>query len=209
MNIKNKNIVSIAICLFYLGIVQVSAQAGWRVLSSSNETLISGKPYYLQVAKNEFFLRYKKRGYGINLKWGKTSSPNISFKKSGPNKSILCGDKVAIHVKGGGYLVYKKRRWGINLVWSKTPVYQWEVRTIDNAKGTAVKTNTMIGLLNHVENKNKGDFMVYCKRKNMPVVNLAWFGDCKGGARLPGKLNDYSTYINFAIKHKRKLLLLL
>ena len=197
------------LALLFLGTAKSTAQAGWRVVSSSNETLVSGKAYYLQVAKNDFYLKNKSRKYGINLAWGKTDAPNITFKKAGRIRQINCGDKVAIHVAGGGYLRYEKRRWGINLKWSDTPVYQWEIRSVDNAKGTAIQTNTMVGLLNHVENKNKGDFMVYCKRKNLPVVNLAWFGDCSGGSRLPGKLNDYSSYINFAVKHKEKLLLLL
>ena len=192
-----------------IGSHRLFAQAGWKIIDSKNSVVVSGKPYYLQVDKNDFFLRYKSRDYGINLKWGKTDSPNITFYKSGRIRQINCGDKVAIHVKGGGYLKYQKRKWGINLVWSKTPVYQWELRSVDNKKGTPIRTNVLIGILNIVENKNQGDFMVYCQRKNLPVVNLAWYGDCSGGSRLPGKLNNFKTYIDFAVKHKEKLLLLL
>lgn len=188
---------------------QMMAQAGWKIVSNSNAPVVSGKAYYLQVAENDKFLKYESRSYGINLKWGKTKSPNISFKKPGRSRQIRCGDRVAIYVKGGGYLAYKKRKYGINLTWSKKPVYQWEIRSVDNKKGAVIKPNTPVGLVNIVENKNKGDFMVYCRRKNMPVVNLGWYNDCTGGSRLPGKLNKYRKEIEFAMKHKEKLLLLL
>ncbi len=180
-------------------------QAEWNAFAtSSSQQLVSGTMYYLKIEANSYHLRYEERKFGINLGWKKEEAANIKFEKQGGGK-INCGDKIAIHVKGGGYLKYEKREWGINLVWSSTPIYEWELRTSENKKGTPVMSSTKIGIYNSVEN----DFMGYCIRVATPTINLGWSKDCGGGWRLPGKTNevkDYIPYVDKAIKYGAPLL---
>lgn len=180
----------IFIMIVALGSHQASAQAFWTLTTDGQKTAIkSGNSYYLKVTKsgdgNGYHLKYKKRSTGINLSWGKEASPNIRIEKQGGG-TIKCGDKVAIHVKNGGYIKYEQRKWGINIVWSTPAVYEWEIRSLDNKVGSTLNTDVRVGLYN---TKNQ-QFMVYCNRVGSNTVNLAWFGDCHGGIRLPGALND-------------------
>jgi hypothetical protein len=163
----------------------VSAQASWRIISSSNGQITSNTPYYLQAIKNGYHLRYKEREYGINLGWGKQPNPDFQFVKQGGG-AINCGDKVALFSNAGGYIRYGKRKWGINLIWSQTPVYEWEIRNLDNKKGTPIMPNTSVALYNSVAN----DFIRFCKRPGVPVVDIAWVLDCPIGYRYPGAIND-------------------
>lgn len=178
-------------------------QAGWKIIGPENEKIVSGNSYYLQVLKNGWHLKYGERDYGINLKWGKTDSQNIKFEKEGGGE-IKADDKIAIYVEKGGYLKYESRKWGINLVWSKTPEYQFELRNVENKVGEAINTNVPIGIYNHIEK----DFLINCKRKGMPVVDLAWYIDCADGERWPGGTNKYKQIAKFAYEHKELLLLL-
>lgn len=196
------------LCSFLLGTMGSSgllAQADWKIFNNGNtEQMVSGTEYYLKAIHNSYHLRYEKREFGINLGWKKEAAPNFKFVRQGGGK-INCGDKIAIYVKGGGYVKYKKRRWGINLDWSETPVYEWEIRNTENKQGTPINTNSAIGIYNQVEN----DFMLYCVRVT-PTVNLGWSKDCQGGWRIPGRLNgikDYLPYLEKAIKYSAPLLL--
>lgn len=197
----------VILLLTIIGSIELSAQASWKIIDNDYSVLVSGKPYYLQAHYNDFFLKYKSQDYGINLKWGRTDFPNIIFHKSGGLKEINCGDKVAIYVNGGGYLKYKEEKSGMNLEWSKTPVYEWELRSEENKKGAPIRTNSLVGILNLIENKNQGNFMVYYPQKNSPVVNLGWFGGTTDEVKLPSNLN-YTSFINCVVKHEEKLLLL-
>ena len=186
-----------------------SAQATWRIVNGSSEHVQSGKSYYLQVIKNGWHLKYKSREYGINLGWGKQAMPNIKFEKSGGGK-INCGDQIAVFVENGGYLRYKSRKWGINLVWSETPVYEWELRTLENKQGTPVMSDLNVGLYNGTTR----DFVRNCKRAGLPVVDLAWVIDCPKGWRVPDPINGLVKTltrkdIDLAIKYGSILLTLL
>ncbi|MBL7831561.1 MAG: hypothetical protein JNK41_11075 [Saprospiraceae bacterium] len=176
----------ILICAIVTTSLSLSAQAGWIITNyAGTSKLVSGTPYYLKDVENGWHLCYKKRDFGINLGWDKKSKPNFIFEKQGGG-FITCGDAVAIKVVGGdGYLKYESREWGINLTWSKTPVYQWEIRSVDNQKGSKLVTETALGLLNTVEK----DFMIHCERTGVPVVDLGWFKDCADGSRWPGATN--------------------
>lgn len=192
--------------------ISALAQADWEI-EGDGESLQSSKPYYLKVKSNGKFLKYQSRDdKGINLGWGKTDKPYIKFIKAGGGE-IKNGDKIAIFMgdQTGSkkYLKYEVRTHGINLSWSAVPVYEWELRDLENKIGNTIKTNTTIGIVNWVERKNQGDFIMYCERKLSPTVNLAWFGDCADGKRYPGKLNNIKKELDFAIEHKEKLLLLL
>lgn len=191
-----------AMFLAWSSFSNISAQAIWRIHSQTGG-VFSDSPSYLQVIENESYLTYQKRPSGINLGWGKSSKPNIQFVKAGMGV-IKCGDRIALYVTGGGYVKYEKRPTGINLVWSKEPVYEWELRSVDNVKGGSLSIDA-VGLYNATAN----DFVVYCNRKNMPVVNLAWLGDCLDGVRLPGIINDlrkdYGKYKDMIVSFKKKL----
>lgn len=170
-----------------------NGQAFWTFTTyGSPSNLTSGSSYYLKVVRkgkgNGNHLTYKKRRTGINLSWGKQAAPNIRIEKEGGG-IIKCGDKVAIHVKNGGYIKYEKRNFGINIVWSTPPVYEWEIRSLDNKPGSALTTESRVGLYN---TRNK-EFMVFCNRVASNTVNLTWFSDCKKGIRLPGQLNDVTA----------------
>lgn len=202
------------ISLIYISLVIFSyagfAQAEWKIIGP-DENVVSGKSYYLQVALNDLHLTYKKRrDPGINLGWNKESEPNFKFLIEGGGQ-IKSGDKVAIYVGNmtgpEKYLLYKVRDNGINLSWSSTPVYEWELRDLDNKKGNPIKTNSNIGIVNNIEKGGQGDFLVYCHRKYSRTVNLAWFNDCSGGYRLPGKLNDgqIKELVVKAIKYRSAL----
>lgn len=175
------------ICLLSLGL---QAQGRWIIKNANGASskVVSGEKYYLRLDDNEYYLKYKYRKTGISLVWEKAASPNITFTKQGGG-DIKCGDRVAIQIENARYLVYGEQTWGINLNWSDNPVYEWEIRSKDNKKGTSISTNEIVGLYN---SRNTG-FVVYCDRKGMPVVNLAWFSECHGGKRLPGALNELTT----------------
>lgn len=186
------------------------AQADWKIVGE-NENVKSGKSYYLQVASNSKFLKYEDRDDpGINLGWGKTDKPYFQFIKVGGGE-IKNGDKIAVYVGDQTgpkkYLKYEKRDKGINLSWSSTPVYEWELRDLENETGNSIKTNTTIGIVNNVERNREGDFMVYCRRRFSRTVNLAWNLDCIDGERWPGKLNDSKIreVASLAINHRGKL----
>lgn len=179
----------LSVFVLFIGLFSVSAlaQADWKIVGE-DENIKSGKPYYLQVAVNKWFLTYKKRDdKGINLGWGKTEKPEFKFEKEGGGE-IRNGDKIAIFVANqtgpDKYLKYKSRDHGINLVWSNTPLYEWELRDLENKTGDFIKTNTPVGIFNNVERNGKGDFLIYCVRKFSRTVNLAWHLDCIGGRRL-------------------------
>lgn len=173
MKIQSKIIfVTILTGLLSLGL---NAQARWIITNGadSSSQLISGKKYYLKLNDNECYLKYRYKDYGISLGWEKMATHNITFSKEGGG-TINCGDKVAIHIESARYLVYGKQKWGINLTWSEKPLYEWEIRNKENQKGSPILTNHLVGLYIC---QNTG-FVVYCDRKGMPVVNLAWFSEC-------------------------------
>jgi hypothetical protein len=118
-------------------------------------------------------LKYGKRKYGINLVWTDSTANPIRIERDNPrdHRDLKVGERVAVHVSGGGYLKYKKRSWGINLVWSDVPVLEWEIRSPD--PGTIVESDHFYGLYN----RRIGDYVVYCKRSW--GINLRWLSDCK------------------------------
>lgn len=177
------------------------SQAGWRILSDSNTPVVSDNLYHLQDIVKKYHLKYQSRNKGINLGWGKTSYPNIKFVSEGGGE-IKCGDKIAIYVENGGFLMYKQRPHGINLVWSKTPIYEWELRNVDNKKGTAINTNEDIGIYNKVED----DFARYCVRVK-DVINISWSKDCCDGYTIKCEYDKWKPYVMKAIKYGAPLLL--
>ncbi len=46
--------IKLLVLLLFVSTIQLSAQAAWKIVSSNNAKVISGKSYYLQVAKNDF-----------------------------------------------------------------------------------------------------------------------------------------------------------
>lgn len=165
----------------------ISAQASWRLLSSSNGQIQSHTPYHLQSIKGGSHLCYKNRkpDIGIKLSWG-TAEPAALFQivKAGGGP-INCGDRVGLFNDTGGYIKYANQKYGINLKYSQEPIYEWEIRSEGNVKGSPIMPNTPIGLYNVQAN----DFIRICTRST-PTVDLAWVKDCPNGYRLPGKLAD-------------------
>lgn len=175
------------ICLLSLG---TQAQGRWiiKTADGASSKVVSGAKYYLRLDDNEYYLKYKYKKTGISLGWEKMDSPNITFTKQGGGE-IKCGDRVAIKIENARYLVYGKQTWGINLNWSDNAVYEWEIRSKDNKKGTSISTNEIVGLYN---SRNTG-FVVYCDKKAMPVVNLGWFSECPDGYVYPLGLNKFTN----------------
>lgn len=190
-------------CLLCFLASSVLAQASWKIVSSSNTQVQSYTVYNLQAIKGGSYLSYELRKFGINLGWGLNApKSNFQFVKEGGGP-INCGDKVALFNDAGGYIKYGQRDLGINLVWSKKPVYEWEVRSVDNEKGTPIMTNQPIALYNSKAN----DFVRKCKRVDV-TVDLAWVLDCPNGYKLPGAISD-TKYNNMTrdqvVKHIAKI----
>jgi hypothetical protein len=159
----------------------LSAQANWRILSTTGTTgqAYSHTPYNLQAIKGGAILAFQKRkGDMINLGWNSAGDPMSTFQivKEGGGP-ILCGDKVALFNDRGNYIYYKKRTFGINLAFSSStsaPIYEWEIRNASNVKATPIVLNEPIALYNSKAN----DFLKKCPRPSTPVVDLAWITDC-------------------------------
>ncbi|MGB4839415.1 MAG: hypothetical protein WBP08_10505 [Saprospiraceae bacterium] len=180
----------ISLCIFFSisPSLLLNSQAGWILTDyKGQKSLQSDQKVYFKAKNNGYHLAYKKRKFGINLGWGKTTNPNITIKGQTGGK-IKVGDKIAIKIDGGEYIKYEKREWGINIVWTKDPAYEWELRNVKNEKGADLNTDELIGLYNSNEKCN--EFVVFCDRKGSPTVNLGWASDCSNGIRWPGKLND-------------------
>lgn len=147
-------------------------------------------------------IRYGERRWGINLVWtDPTKSSNIRFDtKEGGDGRISFHERIAINVKGGGFLKYESRDYGINLVWSDRPVFEWsltnELEPPKKAgKGRQVKTNEVVGIYNHVED----DYLIYAPR---PVgINLRWWRDRnKAGDVFDLGLDDLGDVVKTANK---------
>ncbi|WP_405931005.1 hypothetical protein [Streptomyces sp. NBC_00827] len=92
-------------------------------------------------------IRYGERRFGINLKWGlKEGVTNIRFIKMLGSGPLRYGDKLAVHVDGGGYLRQHYRAFGVDLVWKSTPVYHWRIRGQAGSDGAIVKTGEAIAI---------------------------------------------------------------
>jgi len=148
------------------------AWADWRLLPDSGSGEVRTDEFY--TLKNRVTgdaVTYGVREYGINLVWTEDlQSENVRLEvESGHGKTIRYGDKIAILVKGGGYLHYAERPHGINLTWSKEPTFEWRVDGGEH--GTTFKSDTKFGLRNEIAN----DYVVYGKRNR--GINLVWFKD--------------------------------
>lgn len=146
-------------------------QYDWTGLNAPSPVLQSNVYFGLQNIAHSKMVKYKKRKYGINLVWSEDlNSRNIKFELPGRSKTkLINGDKVAIYVKGKGYLRYKKREYGINIVWSDTPYYEWVVYS-------SVDRNILAGKPFSIYNTVIKQHVVYCKRKY--GINLKWVKDC-------------------------------
>jgi hypothetical protein len=117
---------------------------------------------------------YGSQEYGINLVWDDPdpTSPSIRFLPlSGATTPITYGERVAIHVRGGGYLRYGEREYGINLKWSDSPVYEWRLRGDSPPNNTPIDITNSVGLFNTVSS----DYLFYDPRRH--GINLKWLRD--------------------------------
>jgi hypothetical protein len=160
------------------------SEKDWQFRGAGKE-LKSGTAYTMYNVTDKENVRYGERKWGINLVWDKKANlNNIKVVTQGivAGGAIRYGDKVAIHVEGGGYLKYQKRDFGINLVWSKEPVYEFVIT--GGAKGTAVPLNATVAIYNEVEK----DFLINAER---PVgINLRWYKDRNKSGSLLGAVKD-------------------
>jgi hypothetical protein len=176
----------------------LSAQASWRILSTTGTTgqVYSHTPYNLQAMKDGAILAFKRRaGNMINLGWNRAGHPFSIFQivKEGGGP-ILCGDKVGLFNDRGNYIYYRERPFGINLGFSMdaTPIYEWEIRNENNVKGSPILLNEPIALYN----SNANDFLKKWRRAGSPAVDLAWVTDCSSVFRM-------DTTWNYRIKNDR------
>jgi hypothetical protein len=154
------------------GASEESLAEHWQIVGSApQQPVLSGAFVALKSLVINESLVYGERDWGINLKWDKSNrTRNIAFhREPGGSGPVKYGERVAIAVKGHGYLVYKSRDVGPNLGWAREPEYQWEIR--GGMAGDAVRAGVDVGVYSRVEK----DFLVYCER---PLsVNLRWLRD--------------------------------
>ena len=124
-----------------------------------------------------------RNGNNINLTWGDPAkSDNIRFQReSGSKEPMKFEERIAINVRGGGFLVYESGRWGINLGWSKTAKFEWKI--LGGKAGDVVQAGVAVGLYSMVEK----DSLMYEPRDW--GINLKWFKDS-------GKFQTYSGLLN-------------
>lgn len=155
----------------------MSDELNWYLLPSSNSltTVKPGRERYDLF--NEYVLQrlvYGSREYGINLVWADPdqSSPSIMIERNSSSQAaIKYGERVAIHVRGGGYLRYGERKYGINLKWSDTPVYEWRLRNFSATADAPVDLTKRVGLFNIT----RSDYLFYDPRRY--GINLKWVSD--------------------------------
>ena len=182
----NSKIVKLLLCFSLFLISQnCFSQIDWEIITTTaGQNLKSGAACNLKnltaATKHTKFIYYEKRGMlgGINLGWTDNQNNDITIEGPKAGADILIGDKIAIKVKGGGYLKYQKRDLGINLTWSSTPVYEWIFKGKTTSETGNVKTGNGYGLLNQLEH----EYIVSCKRS--PPVHLGWDKDCHLGYRI-------------------------
>ncbi|WP_157519375.1 hypothetical protein [Herbidospora mongoliensis] len=170
----------------------MSDQVNWFVIPSDNSVtsiLSNNEPSYDLFNETVFQrLVYGEREYGINLVWEdpEPATPSIRFlAASGAPSAILYGERVAINVRGGGYLRYGEREYGINLKWSDEPVYEWRLLGNPSLVNTPVDIANPVGLYNTVAN----DYVFYDPRRY--GINLKWLRD-------KGKFNSKPWYESVA-----------
>jgi hypothetical protein len=176
---RARQLLSVAIALeAALPATELAAQTPldiqWKLSSADGDT------YEIMNGKTRRVLEYGVRKYGINLVWGgdwpkKYSTFRIiplgEVKSPGEDYTLRYGQKVAIHVKGGGYLQHGRRSHGIDLKWSATPVYEWELR------GGAAGESLRWWITNEVAlfNVTTGRYLRYGERTY--GINLVWSSD--------------------------------
>ncbi len=149
----------------------------WCLLAEKPGALLSNTYYAL---KNTITNKALECGFvtkGIQLVWGEEPLRYpVAFEKAdASNRSPLrFGDKVAILMKGKGYLVSRGRGYGINLAWSKTPNFQWLIGP-ENAIGEDLSTECVFRLFNTVV----GECVLHYPRSN--GVSLRWESDFHSG----------------------------
>ena len=127
--------------------------------------------YDLFNAKIGEALVYGERRWGINLVWGDSqTSDNVRFARQGGSRDPLkYAQRVAIHIRKGGWLVYKKRDVGINLGWSDSPKFEWRI------DGGDAKDNVVLPGLIALHNSVEDDWLMYVPRDF--GINLRWSAD--------------------------------
>lgn len=166
----------------------MSDQLNWYIIPSDNSltTIVPNEAHAYDLFNETVLQRliYGSQQYGINLVWDDPdpATPSISFVPlSGATTPILYGERVAIHVRGGGYLRYGERDNGINLNWSDTPVYEWRLRGDSPPSNAPVDLTKAVGLFNIRHN----DYLFYDPRRR--GINLKWLRD-------KGKYNSKPWY---------------
>ena len=157
----------------------MSDELNWRIIPSDNSmtAVIPSTSLHGYDLFNEFVFQrliYREREYGINLVWDDPdpSTPSIRFLPlRGGSTPIDYGERVAIHVRGGGYLKYAERDYGINLKWSDSPIYEWRLRGEGSQPNTPVDLTQSVGLFNIV----RADYLFYDPRRY--GINLKWVSD--------------------------------
>jgi hypothetical protein len=153
---------------------QLDNEKDWLIGEATGRLIANGSYTKLVNRTIRMCLGYKVRLVGINLGWRDCDSisPNIRLVRqtTGDQRPLVFGERLAIQVRGRGYLRYGQRTYGINLVWSNTPSYEWEIR--GGAIGELVQTGMPMALYNRVE----ADTLIYCKR--LYGINLRWTDDC-------------------------------
>ena len=105
---------------------------------AAGQPVHSGTPLRLVNVTIAKVLAYGWQDNGINLVWQDAAGQqNVRFYKVGGGP-IRYGDRLALHVEGGGFVRYGQRDYGINLVWSGSAgaVYEWEL--VGGTAGTQV-----------------------------------------------------------------------
>jgi hypothetical protein len=150
----------------------------WELLGTPGEVM-PGTGYTLRNRITDRSVRYGEREYGINLVWDRVADlANVTLVRSGADEDpVRFGERLAVRVRGGGYLRYQEREYGINLVWSDGPVYEWMVGGRHLAGPVRLRQRFRIVNLEH------GDYLVYGVHDF--GINLRWWSDVGGYGSYP------------------------
>ena len=150
----------------------------WLITSrqaDGSEVLCGEELYRLFNLRQGRKLRYGKRRWGINLKWGVTEGKtNIRFERLSGDGALKAGESVAIHIDEGGYIRVGPQLFGVALVWKSTPSHTWRIRDQDGSSGMPIRTGQPISLYSKVQDASLvRDYPVF-------GISLGWYPEFAG-----------------------------
>jgi hypothetical protein len=141
----------------------------WRVVTASGGQLYANQAFSLYNTREDDYVRYGSRTWGINLVWTSRAPRNFVVVRQSGTGPIKYGELVALKETNpdGGYIRYASRPYGVNLDWSGTPVYEWKL--LGGSTGTAVNNRAVVTL--HNTQAPKPEIAPWCGTKGAALVN--------------------------------------